>query len=419
MTRSPYWLGLAATTLPALLGLAACDSYDPAGPPRVSIGPSAAFGIWTPGPNDTCTQAIHDSYSVVGPDNKTYPTWHPPIDPATGCTFGHEHGRDPRGSHLYNEFGPIPFGYANEQLDTWDPPNPRHEDHFGHKIEWENDVPLNFGSDAASSLFDIRCDVLAKLHQGTHSKDAFTNNLHELVYHVECSDGTEMHLTLMTAIGDPGQFIRSCDGTAVSVGPAVPANSPNGGGERIIPDRTCVLQRILVPVGQSSDLGTLRESWQTSISIRTTGGRSLAFINPYFQVRFPSRYYDPGIAPTVGRPVDLCYEVTASGARAQSSTCNQMTANGTITGITFDDPRSPFNGADRSMDVNENQVTNALGPKVWFTNPFGLQARPDSFPGAIRQFIARLDNTRGGLGTSGPTLHRNYGGAAVSVHPPN
>jgi hypothetical protein len=417
MTRSPYWLGLAATTLPALLGLAACDSNSPAGPPRVSIGPAIAFGIWTPGPNDTCTQAIHDSYSVVGPDNKTYPTWHPPIDPVTGCTFGHEHGRDPRGSHLYHEVGPIPFGYANEQLETWDPLNPRREDHFGHKVEWENDVRLNFGSDAASSLFDIRCDVLAKLHQGTHSKDAFTNNLHELVYHVECSDGTEMHLTLLTAIGDPGQFIRSCDGTAVSVGSATPANSPSGGGERIIPDRSCVLQSILVPVGQSSDLGVLRESWQTSVGIRTTGGRGLAFINPYFQVRFPSRYYDPAIAPTVGRPVDLCYEVTPGGNRAQSGTCNTMTANGTITGITFDDPRSPFNGADRTMDVNENQVTNADGPKVWFTDPFGRNARVDSFPGAVRQWIARIDNTRGGLGTSGPSVRRNYGGA--SVHPPN
>jgi len=417
--RSPntsYRVALAAIVLPAALGLAACES-SPTAPIRVGTGPAIAFGLWTPGANDTCTKAIHDAYSVVGPDNKIYPTWHPPIDPVTGCSFGHEHGRDPRGSRLYREVGAIPFGYANEQLETWDAANPRREDHFGHKIEWENDVKLNFGSDAASSLFDIRCDVLAKLHQGTHSKDAFTNNLHELVYHVACTDGTEMHLTLMAAIGTPGGFIRSCDGAAVVVGPAVPANSPNGGGERIIPDRTCVLQSILVPVGQSSNLGVLRESWQTSIGIRTAGGRGLAFINPYFQVRFPSRYYDPGIAPAVGRPVDLCYEVTSSGSRAQSGTCNTMTANGTITGITFDDPRSPFDGADRTIDVNENQITNAAGPRVWFTDPFGLHARTDSFPGAVRQFLARIDNRRGDLGTSGPSLRRYYGG--TSVHPPN
>src|SRR2546422_4296807 len=50
------------------------------------------------------------------------------------------------------------------------PATPRHEDHFGHKIEWENDVLMRFGSAAAGSLFEIRCDVLAKLHQGTHSR---------------------------------------------------------------------------------------------------------------------------------------------------------------------------------------------------------------------------------------------------------
>src|SRR5437773_1850901 len=68
-------------------GLTAPD-YGPA------TGNAASFGIWVPGPNDDCTQAQHDAYSVVGPDHKRYPTWHPPIDPVTGCSFGHDHGRD-------------------------------------------------------------------------------------------------------------------------------------------------------------------------------------------------------------------------------------------------------------------------------------------------------------------------------------
>ncbi|PYP91516.1 MAG: hypothetical protein DMD34_15770, partial [Gemmatimonadetes bacterium] len=100
------------------------------------VGNAQSNGLWTPGPRDDCTAAIHNSYSVVGPDGKLYPTWHPPVDPVTGCSFGHDHGRDPRGSALYAAVGPIPFGYANEQLDVYDPANPRHEDHFGHKIEW-------------------------------------------------------------------------------------------------------------------------------------------------------------------------------------------------------------------------------------------------------------------------------------------
>src|SRR5881394_4305209 len=192
-----------APTLAVLAAAAMVSAACHDGPTAPDYGPAtgnaASFGIWTPGPRDDCTAAQHDAYSVVGPDHKRYPTWHPPVDPVTGCSFGHDHGRDPRGSALDAAVGPIPFGYANEQLDVYDPANPRHEDHFGHKIEWENNVLMHFGSAAAGSLFEIRCDVLTKLHQGTHSKDAFTNNLHELAYHLRCSDGTKLHITLLAA----------------------------------------------------------------------------------------------------------------------------------------------------------------------------------------------------------------------------
>ena len=57
-----------------------------------------------------------------------------------------------------------------------EPANPRDEDHVGHKVEWENDVVLAL-SGAGTTTATTVCDVLLKLHQGTHSKDAFTNNL--------------------------------------------------------------------------------------------------------------------------------------------------------------------------------------------------------------------------------------------------
>ena len=384
------------------------------------MGFAQSYGVWMPGPRDDCTAEIHNSYSVVGPDGKLYPTWHPPVDPVTGCSFGHDHGRDPRGSALYAAIGPIPFGYANEQLDVYDPANPRHEDHFGHKIEWENGVHLHFGSPAADALFDIRCDVLTKLHQGTHSKDAFTNNLHELAYHIVCSDGTELHVTILAAIGDPGQFTRSCDGTTdVVVGPATPANSPAGGGRRLIPDRTCVDQDILVPAGQRSDFGALHESWQTSNSIEREDGHGLAFFNPYFQVFLPSRFYDPKIFPLVGRPIDVCYEVTPTGGRAQGTPCDVSTANGTIAGVPFDDPRSVFSGVERVVDVNSNIIDNRQGPELWYTDPFGKHGRTDPFAGSIRQFIAHIDNTRGGLNANGPTVGRDRNYGSPRVHSPN
>ena len=105
----------------------------------------------------------------------------------------------------------MPLGVANEALETFDPANPRREDHVGHKIEWENDVPMRVNAGVASAILRVTCDVMIKLHQGTHSKDAFTNNLHEMVYHIRCHDGSEAHLTFMAAIGTPGEFLRSCN----------------------------------------------------------------------------------------------------------------------------------------------------------------------------------------------------------------
>lgn len=306
---------LAAAILLAALWPTGCDS-DPAGPLNAPAGPSAAFGIWEPGPNDTCSKEIHDRYAVVGPDGKLYPTWHPPVDPVTGCSFGHEHGRDPRGSKLYREVGPIPFGYANEQLDIYAPHMRRHEDHVGHKIEWENDFELSF-ENGGNAVLRITCSVLTKLHQGSHSKDAFTNNLHELVYHIRCNDGTAMHITMMAAIGEPGVFHASCDrDRRIHAGDPTPLNSPRGGGKRVIPDRACVEQHMLVSAGNSNYRAALHESWETHNTIRTADGRTLATFDPYFQILYPSRYYDPTQPNNVGRPIDVCYEVAPNGARA-------------------------------------------------------------------------------------------------------
>src|SRR5690606_26563951 len=67
---------------------------------------SQAMGKWSPSKWDTCTKEEHDSYFVLGPDGKKYPTWHPVIhrraDGST-CTFGHDHGRNPADSMVWKQ----------------------------------------------------------------------------------------------------------------------------------------------------------------------------------------------------------------------------------------------------------------------------------------------------------------------------
>ena len=72
----------------------------------------------------------------------------------------------------------------------------RHEDHVGHKVDWVDGegldiTPTNTASPTASASQEkrprlghtgVRCRFLAKVHQGVSTPDAFTNNLHEVMY---------------------------------------------------------------------------------------------------------------------------------------------------------------------------------------------------------------------------------------------
>lgn len=401
-------LGLIALAVSALVVWSCGDDLHGPNRPGEATGPAGSYDKWAPGPNDSCSREIHNSYSVVGPDGLIYPSWHPPVDPATGCTFGHEHGRDPQGSDLYKEVGDLPFGLALPA------------DHVGYKVEWENDVPFRFSEGAPASLLDVRCDVMVELHQGSHGAGAFGINKHELALHASCTDGTHIHITMITAIGDPGEFVSACDRDRTIVAVPPPPDSPDGGGVRLIPDRTCIEEHILVADGENSNFGRgLRESWEVSDRVRTAEGRTLVSFNPYFQVLLPARYYDPALPSGLARTVDLCFEVTASGEQARGDLCDESTEGGTLTSLSFDDPRSAFNGARRFVDINSIRVSNADGPEVWYTDLFGKNASTKPFPGSIRQFIARVDNERAER-PSGPAIGRDRDyGRGFGVHAPN
>ena len=98
--------------------------------------------------------------------------------------------------------------------------------------------------------------------------------------------------------------------------------------------------------------------------------------------------------------------------------------------VAWDDPRSPFDGVRREFYFNQTTIVNAGNPTTWYTDPFGGHASERPFPGAIRQFIAAVDNRKrndaGVIGVGGRAYpfesrafgkDRWYGGKGV--HAPN
>jgi hypothetical protein len=399
--------------------------------PRAASDASHALSLWTPHPvHDTCSAAYHDSFAAVGSDGLRYPTWHPPegMEGGQPCTFGHEHGRDPKGSALLADieaqYGGVLFGYANQRLDEFNTAQRvgdrmRHEDHVGHKIEWENDVEVfesvtNGG--ANQRALAIRCDFLMKIHQGTHSPDAFTNNLHELLYAAQCRDradgsvGTKVIAYTMVQFGEPGGFSEG--GVApgfqfVKVGPANPAKSPTGTGLRSIPTIGRVQAAVLVPPGAGSDYSRgLYEDWLSANFIRKTNGRDpLAYFDPHFAVFLPARFHWPArrpeavdapriasdVAAQIGRTIELCY-ASAGERKAAGGECDRVRDG--VARVAWDDPRSPFDGVRREFYFNQTTIVNAGNPTAWYTDPFGGRASERPFPGAIKQFIAAVDNRK-------------------------
>jgi hypothetical protein len=366
-----------------------------------------------------CSTEIHARYWTYGPDGKVYPTWHPPKD-ASGCTFGHEHGDDPRTAQLFAKTGFFAFGYTNEQLAPSNPASQRDEDHVGHKVQAGNDTEVRQGDTEGTSTsgpVTMVCDTLMKFHQGTHSPDALVNNLHELLYNARCAykdNGAviETRFAALMPLGHPGGFNASeeCAGNRTTehrnVGTPVPADSPDSNiPGRFIPDATCAA----AVIAGTKDMFRMSEVWVTGVFARS--GKLQQFqIFPFFVVLNPSRYFDPALPNKIGRHLDLCYQ------GAKGFQCDQVRR---ISGkLAFDDPRSPFNGASRLFSPGTFIVQNT-GPTTLYTDVFGRRFSTTEFPGSIKQYIAGNhagDRTQGSI----PGTFKNYAGnASDKIHAPN
>lgn len=398
----------------------------PAPLPPAPASVASSTRAWVPAAADTCPAAVHDRYSVIGPDGRRYPTWHPPTttDPATGrtCTFGHEHGDDPATSDLYGwvaehlrapgyePYAGLPFGQATEALDAFAAANPgtakRSEDHVGYKVSVADDIAL-LGPDGAA--LGTTCDYLTSVHQGSHSPDALSNNAHELVYAVRCSDGTELISTTVSRFGAPGVYERGCEPeTRVTT---IDNGYPAGAGARLIPDRECVERNVLVPPGRTTSVWALYEKWTSVNALELPGGAPLARYETSFGVFNPSRYAGPNT--TIGRTLPLCWETAADGDRANGVDCAEA-----LPGTAFDDARSPFDGTRRDVYLAGTTVENPGTTRRWWTDPYGRNASPTPFPGGVCQLVS-ANATPGQAGAKTQVFGRNHSYDADGVHAPN
>jgi hypothetical protein len=376
-----------------------------------------------------CSKEIHARYWTYGPDGKVYPTWHPAKD-SSGCSFGHEHGDDPRPSDLYATSGWPAFGYVSEQMLSLPTDRQRHEDHVGHKVLSVNNVNVIQGDNGSffppQGTTVATCDVLLKFHQGTHSPDAFTNNIHELLLNERCaaSNGgqiTEARYNAMIPLGRPGGFSPSeCPGfggSFINVGPAVPADSPSDTTSlgRLITEPGCIQairdgkthQDPLYPNPVPFTVSDMDDFWFSNVSVSSS---QLSFtLAPLFYVVNPSRYYDPAKSDKNGRIVDLCYTDLAGGdSCAQARRVTDQTGQK----VTWDSTQSPFKGTLREFRPGTFSVRNS-GPTTVYTDVYGRNVSTTPFAGSIQQYFSGNSSTS--LYVRGAT--RDYN--ADHIHAPN
>ncbi|MBU7584298.1 MAG: carbohydrate-binding protein [Nostoc sp. TH1S01] len=332
-----------------------------------------SYGIWSPGKTWECPKWMHDTYWTKADDDKVYPTWHPPIDfnPETNtyCTYGHEHGDDPRSSEVFEIAGMPAFGYVNEQLATNNLSNPsvhRHEDHFGHKVLVANNWRMY---NAINTTVTTTCDVSLKLHMGTHSPDALTNTAHEMFASGKC-DGLEpfnlKHFALFGAAGGFKEAETSLCNLPVNPGiTPSPTNQPSGGVHRAIPTAECY-QRGTVDQQIADVSKRTTEYWLTNFA-----GKSF-----YFTITNPSRFYDALSSTKINRTVDACFN--SLHPLSKTLLCQEALASGSK--VQWDDPRSPFRGTSHIQTHFSGLAFKNSPSSVIYTDAYGRNARTSPAP---------------------------------------
>jgi hypothetical protein len=307
-------------------------------PPTATATPSSGS---VPVAGQPCPAWVHDRYVAQGPDGAWYPTWHPPVDPQYGCSFGHEHGDDPTGATALRGRSVL-FGYASIKAGMSEP-------HVGFKVfVWNNIQHPNAPAHSGAS-------VVMVLHQGTAGAGRFTTVFHDLEFHyVNPNDGREVHIHMLAPFG------------ALLVGCG--ANDPA---------MDLRLQQASVPgarqVSSTRCFATPNipyEDWITALYVGAdASGNWRAYLDPHFAVFNPNTYCE-----VVNGACVLAYSDVRAGTGADPA--------GTA---------SWFKGDKREAYLNQVWLDNAGNSTSVWTDPYGRLTTPTA-PGAIEQYIAAIDS---------------------------
>jgi hypothetical protein len=166
--------------------------------PTPSPPPSATPTVVPPS-GQPCPDWVHDAVTTTGPDGFAYPTWHGATDPSSGCTFGHEHGADPRQS-VADPTLPA-FGYVNAVAGMAEP-------HTGFKVWFvnagetvETNVPEKLASYSARIVF----------HMGTGGVGRYVTRFHSLEYDYVDGGGRYAHVQGLADTGPTELNGTVCD----------------------------------------------------------------------------------------------------------------------------------------------------------------------------------------------------------------
>jgi hypothetical protein len=195
-----------------------------------------------------CSEEVHASYSITGPDGLDYPTWHPPVDMQNRCYFDHEHGSDPRSYLGFGSSGMPSFGYTAAHAGI-------SESHAGYKVYVSND-DLNGRA------------WMIVLNQDTGRPERASSQYHSLDWHISSFQGET--LVDVRVMADFGQAQANCSSTVISH-----PKGESSAGSRVIPTTACAPQNAY-------------EAWTASVNI---GGAFRAA--PYFDVDNPITAVDP------------------------------------------------------------------------------------------------------------------------------